>query len=214
MNIIRSVLARLELFNTRFNELKKTRNVYKKRNSIILSDFNRKSRLNRVNLHYWKPVDGSDNLGDYLSTVVVNYLVPDYQNIILGGGKHLYAIGSILGFGCQDATVWGSGLLNPYPMYLERIKIANLDIRAVRGPKTRKELIKLGKSCPDVYGDPAILMPEIYMPKDSDKIYRASLITHLSENDKSYPIHRIDMRTNDYRHVIDEIVKSELIISS
>ena len=39
MNIIRSVLARLELFNTRFNELKKTRNVYKKRNSIILSDF-------------------------------------------------------------------------------------------------------------------------------------------------------------------------------
>ena len=85
MNIIRSVLARLELFNTRFNELKKTRNVYKKRNSIILSDFNRKSRLNRVNLHYWKPVDGSDNLGDYLSTVVVNYLVPDYQNIILVG---------------------------------------------------------------------------------------------------------------------------------
>lgn len=59
MNIIRSVLARLELFNTRFNELKKTRNVYKKRNSIILSDFNRKSRLNRVNLHYWNDYSGA-----------------------------------------------------------------------------------------------------------------------------------------------------------
>lgn len=128
--------------------------------------------------------------------------------------KHLYSIGSILGFGCQDATVWGSGLLYPYEMYLTRMKMAKLDVRSVRGPKTRSELLKMGIQCPEVYGDPAILMPEIYKPEVNGKEYAYSLIKHISENDTLYPIHKIDMHTTNYRYVIDEIMKSEIIISS
>ena len=74
-------------------------------------------------------------------------------------------IGSILGFRCQNAVVWGSGILNTNKKIRYRIKLSNLDIRAVRGPKTREQLVKLGKECPCVFGDPAVLLPYIYMPK-------------------------------------------------
>lgn len=38
------------------------------------------------------------------------------------------------------------------------------DIRAVRGPETRKLLINVGFDCPGIYGVPAVIMPLIYNP--------------------------------------------------
>ncbi|CVI73631.1 Polysaccharide pyruvyl transferase [Clostridiales bacterium CHKCI001] len=132
-----------------------------------------------------------------------------------GGNKHLYAIGSIIGFGCQDAVIWGSGILNDYRLYRDRIRKSSLDIRCVRGPKTRMLLRSYGVKCPEVYGDPAILLPEIYMPKNDKKLYDISVITHFSKNNLEYKgIHRINILTTDYKSVVDEIVASKLVISS
>ncbi len=216
----------IAIFNKFWNDYKLlmkerqvTKKVYKHRDEIILSDFSRKTQNNSVNIHYWRTKENQDNLGDFLSKIVVEYyaanLISNRDCSSVKGIRHIYAIGSILGFGCQRAVVWGSGLLMPYRLYFERLLLAKPDVRCVRGPKTRDELLKLGISCPEIYGDPAILMPEIYQPDCSKKEYDILLITHFSQNNIiDGKMHRIDMLTQDYKFVIDEIVKSKKIISS
>ena len=127
--------------------------------------------------------------------------------------KHLYAIGSILFWGRQDATIWGSGLLNYPPEGTYRSKKFHLDIRAVRGPVTRDILLKEGFECPEVYGDPAVLMPLIYSP-DLAKKNKYNVIKHKANFQKGDSDHQIPILCNDFRTVIDQIVSSELIISS
>lgn len=169
-----------------------------------------------IYLYWWRGIAQEENLGDYLSHVVVNHLVPDH-----GGSdqtKTLFAIGSILGFRYQkNIVVWGSGFLSSNVTYTERARLSQMDIRAVRGPKTRRLLRKMGFNCPKVYGDPGILMPMIYQPPLHEKKYKATIIPHyarpLSVDDDVQNINIISMLTTDYQSVIDAIVQSERVIS-
>ena len=177
-----------------------------------------------VKLFYWK-YDKSitnknrvENLGDYLSKIVMSYFAPKV-NYSINQGKTLYGIGSILGFRCQDATVWGSGILDKYYQNMIRIKWSKYDIRAVRGPKTREVLIGLKKECPMVYGDPAILMPIIFHPETVEQSTDCiSVILNHANNDFIIPkrdnIFTIDILTTDYKKVITRIYNSKLVISS
>ena len=91
----------------------------------------------------------------------------------------MFAIGSIIDLGSQDATIWGSGLLNnnsQSKLGLDSNRGRKLDIRCVRGPYTRTILKNVGYECPDIYGDPAIIMPLIFNP-DVKKEYDVSVIT-------------------------------------
>ena len=133
--------------------------------------------------------------------------------------RHLYAVGSILAHGYQNATVWGSGLLNGNTKKTKlRLHMQKLDVRAVRGPLTRDILRLNGQKCPEVYGDPAILMPMFYSPIFKEKKYPVSVIIHHTHNlDKSQiPAYAnvIDILTTDYCHFINEVCQSELVISS
>lgn len=127
---------------------------------------------NRVNLNVWIVSDSDNqNVGDYLSKVVVEEMCKfkgvDFSRE-LSSTKHLYAIGSIL-LGYQDSVVWGSGFgydhsnskLFKLGAFIHR-HYHTSDIRAVRGPITRSILLKMGIDCPEVYGDPAVLMPLFY----------------------------------------------------
>lgn len=194
---------------------------FRKKNVRQYNDYN---LGNGVELYYWGKNNDIQNLGDYLSQVVCEYLLSqnnispceneDYINKV-----HLYCMGSILGFRCQNAVVWGTGILDESSLYKKRIKLSEYDIRAVRGPKTRSVLLAMGMECPEVYGDPGILMPEIYLPGALLKQYNISYIPHLSEVNETIEknklhINIISMETTDYQTVIDEIVKSKKVISS
>lgn len=130
--------------------------------------------------------------------------------------KHLYAIGSVLTAGIQDATVWGSGVLNAKLTY--RLEKRKLDVRAVRGPVTRAILMDYGYSVPEVYGDPAIIMPEIYkaVPLKNRKKY--GLITHkdyvLNEKYEENKIARLNICTDDYQDFLNQLVSVDVVISS
>ncbi len=183
---------------------------FKMNNKIILYSKN-KAQRNRVNLNYWSDVK---NLGDAISPVVVNFVASEKNidvNTKVDKTKHLFAIGSIITAGSQDCTIWGSGFLNT--RILSRLKNRKLDVRAVRGPLTRMILMDYGYDVPEVYGDPAILMPLIYNPEVS-KEYRVSVITHMNEGSKTENFHYINILTDDYKTFIEEIKKSELVISS
>lgn len=197
---------------------------YINRNNIILDDFTRKTVTNSVNLHWWSPDNSkqeglkkSENLGDYLAVIIFSYLMSVYgiEKNVCNGKKHLYTVGSIIFMGLQDAVIWGSGLLHEdnLPILVtnknfSRYKI-NLDIRAVRGPKTREVLCKYGYDCPEIYGDPAILMPLIYNP-EYEKVYDYTVIHHMSSKDAR---DGVSILTTDYKAFIDRIVQSKFIIS-
>jgi pyruvyltransferase len=141
--------------------------------------------------------------------------------------KHLGSIGSYVFTSFQHLTIWGGGLLfNPkngskliYRLFkfLFRYPFSKYDFRAVRGPLTRDVVIKYGHRCPDVYGDPAILMPFIYQP--TVKVNHDICVIPQFETEKDfrqkYPdYYVVSMNTNDYKSVIDAIVSSKKVITS
>lgn len=191
------------------------------RNRFILFNVTAKAKNNRINLNYWweKP-----NLGDDLSRVIVEHML-SLRGLTLDtpvhGRKHLYAVGSIITAGIQDCTVWGSGVL--FATMLNRVKGRKLDIRSVRGPVSRIMLMDMGYEVPEVYGDPVIILPEIYMPANVEKKYKYGVIIHkdqvftsTADDDfvKRDDVLLIDIRTRDYKAFVDSVVSCEKIISS
>lgn len=173
----------------------------------------------RVNIEWW---DYRKNLGDCLAPVIVDWMLERKgidSNKKIKKTKHLYTVGSVIGMGrLFDATIWGSGIhtLEAIDKIGNEKDIRKYDIRAVRGPKTAKVMRDSGYNCPDVYGDPAILMPLIYSPENVTKEYKLSVIHHyLKKNNNDNALyHELDIETDDYKKFIDELCKSELVISS
>ena len=138
----------------------------------------------------------------------------------LPGSPSVYLIGSILHLiRYPNSIVWGSGLVNESLLPT----IQPLHILAVRGPLTRKVLTEHGYDCPAVYGDPALLLPYYYFPKNARKKYRIGFIPHYVDEDKE----ELVKFTNDYsvkiihmsgykgwKTVIDQILSCEYIVSS
>ena len=208
-------------------------------NDIILYFPNVKAKDHRVNLHVSNMkqnghVSANDdsrspyNLGDYLGLVVTNWML-ERKGLLLDDyvekKKHLLTVGSGAVKSYQNMTVWGSGVERELPQlfrrFFERSWFRKLDIRAVRGPLSRDYLLKLGHKCPEIYGDPAILMPLIYPGKpvcERVKSYDVSIIPQLVTEkvirEKYSDTHIISMNTDDYKNVIDQIIQSKLIISS
>ena len=110
--------------------------------------------------------------------------------------------------------MWGSGIID------KQQSIEKADFRAVRGPQTRKFLLELGYECPEVYGDPALLLSTYYRPEVYKK-YKIGVIPHyhdfkvVSENYKNDPeILVIDLMTMDVGEVTRQILSCEKTISS
>ena len=90
------------------------------------------------------------------------------------------AIGSILGCANEHAEVWGSGFIRENATILGRPRA----VHAVRGPLSRAGLLAQGIECPEVYGDPALLLPRFYNPQ-IQKRYQVGIVPHYI--DKGHP---------------------------
>lgn len=135
--------------------------------------------MNNINAYWFKKNDVF-NWGDDINPYIISKMsgVP-IENIVNNeeSGKTLKSVGSILHQGLKDGDIiWGSGSIHngDLPNGLD------IDIRAVRGPLTRSLLIKNGYDCPEVYGDPALLMPDFYNP-EVKKTNLIGIIPHVSE---------------------------------
>ena len=128
-------------------------------------------------------------------------------------------IGSILQNIEDDNTiVWGSGFLTDK----KKPHIRPENILAVRGPLTRQVFISNGIKCPEVYGDPALLLPYFYKPKCKKK-YQIGIIPHFYDYNKDevrqYEQSKssIIINTFNYRNwkdFIDKICSCHFIVSS
>jgi pyruvyltransferase len=123
-------------------------------------------------------------------------------------------IGSILEHIGSHCTVWGSGIISMDS------QIAAATFLAVRGPLSRKRLQELGYYCPEIYGDPALLLP-LYFDPEIHKEHRLGIIPHISDLElvkelyKDHPsIQIIDFNTNDIEITTKQILACEHILSS
>ena len=183
----------------------------------IMGNKKRKALKNRVNLQWWSyPSDGLQNVGDLLSPVVVDCILKN-KGLSLESRcartSNLVAIGSVLGNYAQKAVVWGSGAFSSSTN--RRLKMSKYDIRAVRGPLTRKTLIDHGHAdCPEVYGDPAILLSEFYSPRKTEPRSFA-VIEHYchrvpGDYDRINPL----VENGDWKSFVDRVCSCELVVSS
>lgn len=156
-----------------------------------------------MNLYYYAG-DGQ-NFGDVLSP----YLVSKIRAKI---NKPTVMIGSILHLSYpKPVIVWGPGLIQ------EGIKIPDAKkikkIYAVRGPKTRKLLLDQGIECPEVYGDPALILPYL-VPKSKRQNSKKAvgILPHWIDLDEiknqhfSYDQNEIDLKIIDIRSGIEEVI--------
>lgn len=203
---------------------KVNRILYKNRAVERNSPYIVQSCENQVNLNAWIIPEGKfQNVGDYISVEIVKNTCKLFgidMNQHIDGTKHLYAIGSIL-MGYQDAVIWGSGFGydNSEKIYFMLNSLIHklchkIDIRAVRGPETRRLLMKIGYSCPEVYGDPAVLLPLFYKKRPTHKISYV-IIPHYSKLEK-YRGRKDILETfqPNWQTFIDALLEANLVVSS
>lgn len=172
------------------------------------------------NTMQFKHLNFGDDLNLYLISELTDRNVINSNSVYLPVFKNYMVIGSIIDWmSNKNSIVWGSGVVRKD----SALKIVPRKICAVRGKLTRQYLQDRGVNCPEVYGDPALLLPLIFRPKTKKK-YKYGLIPHvvdlestavklfLSKNTSSTVISLKDYV--DWHDVINKIHECEYIISS
>ena len=148
------------------------------------------------------------NFGDLLSPFIVSSMAGRSVRYSLKPGK-LLALGSILSALSSGDRVWGSGFLSSDHI---RFAVAQNHVRyhAVRGPQTRSLLTRHGLDCPEVYGDPALLLPR-FVKDDVVRSHRLGFIPHFSHA-RHFRKQSIDpaLRMIDVEQPVAEVVRAIL----
>ena len=178
-----------------------------------------------IRLHWWKEFrkDGLQNYGDLMS----KYLVQKLSKKIVATTRsplnrylkriikpYYIVIGSVIGAASKNAVVWGSGIISSNQV------VNNATFLAIRGPQTRNRLLELGYNVPEVYGDPALLIP-LYIPNKNIKKFKLGVIPHFVDYEKVNNALKSDSRikvikllTNNVEKTTHDILECEQIISS
>lgn len=163
---------------------------------------------------WWMKTPYPGNFGDALSPYIVEKVTGKPPRLV-ARNKGVLAIGSIIKFASKTTNVWGSGTaraddeLDPAAKY-----------NAVRGPLTRQMVLRSGGACPEVFGDPGLLLPRFYTPKPAEKRINVGLIRHLQDRNqviKLDGVHEISIIRVGHREIeefVDEICACDLILSS
>lgn len=104
-----------------------------------------------------------DNFGDLIGPALVDRIIAEAGLVQPRESRRLVAVGSIMKLTRAGDTVWGTGV-NGKSMDVGAAP--QLDVRAVRGPKTREVLRAVGTRVPAIYGDPGLLWPRFW-PRES-----------------------------------------------
>ena len=166
-----------------------------------------------------------DDINYYVLSLITRRIIFNYSSIfrctIREGESNYTCIGSVIDRFCDSRTVvWGSGVLCGDSVLKEK----PARVCAVRGPLSRKNLLERGVECPEVYGDPALLLPRIVKPERKIKyklgivpivpdINNPNLKSLLSQSENVKFINMMDYG-NDWRLVIEDICSCECIASS
>jgi pyruvyltransferase len=163
--------------------------------------------MDKIKAYWWQ----AKNFGDTLTPIILEHFTGKKVELVKRNdtGK-LVGIGSIMVAVRENDVVWGSGDNRGHTIKAPQ----GAKFLAVRGPLTRG-VISPNDKVPEIYGDPAILLPLIYNPK-VDKTHKIGIIPHYV--DKPFVNLQagqkiIDIQA-DWQTVIREVLSCEEIISS
>ena len=168
----------------------------------------------RVPLWWWEqPYPG--NLGDIVNPYIIEKITgvpPKFST----KSPRVLAIGSIIKFAKDRDSIWGAGAPSDVTPINKNAKYC-----VVRGPLTRKLVLDAGVDCPEVYGDPAWLLPLIYQPPVLRKTHRLGVIRHwvhskvdLKLDDDVRDISIIRCGYKQIEQFIDELLSCEAVLST
>lgn len=152
---------------------------------------------------YWHVSSKVKNFGDMVTPYIIKKQTgqkPRFANefsireFVLGAG-------SVLEKSSSKAIIWGTGLMN-----IDHVIKQPKKVLAVRGPITRKRLIDSGIDCPEIYGDPGILLPLFYTPK-ATKTKKIGIIPHYTDNNMFKQLSDKDFLIIDLLEPIEEVIE-------
>ena len=162
------------------------------RHAIIINGY--------VDDHTWHGIrhrNWGDDLNYYFLRELTCRPVVMYHNFKFAKWFHLknyLCIGTLLdavNYSNLQTIVWGSGVSGQ-----ERTFVHPKKILSVRGPKTKEFCDRYGVPCPEVFGDPALLLPLVYQPPFHEckvplervkcKTPKERVNTLISENDDKF----------------------------
>jgi pyruvyltransferase len=171
-----------------------------------------------IDLFFWRPEGNQLNFGDHLARVVVTKLLADQGHLLEEetiASRRLFAVGSVLHFANDGDVVWGSGVNGKVDAQLHRFR--SLDVRAVRGPLTRTFLMGRGIAVPEIYGDPALLLPRLFpgrfAPRAASPYVVVPNLHDMAPAQQAKMRHLVSPMTS-WNRCVAEILKGELVISS
>ena len=158
---------------------------------------------------WWMFGEKVQNFGDVLTPKIFDYYKIDYE--FSKEDYNTICVGSIANKAKKDCIVIGSGIA------WENINLnKTADWRLVRGPYTRTAILKSGGYCPEVYGDPALLLP--LFCEESQKKHDIGIIPHYKEYNlikQKYPnFNVINLNNPDPLEVARQISECRSTISS
>lgn len=161
-----------------------------------------------------------NNFGDLLGPLVVERLLETrgVDRAATSADVTLMSVGSVLHLAPPHAVIWGTGINGKVPP--ERRQVQSLDVRAVRGPKTRDRLRSLGVAAPAVYGDPALLFPLLWDTRALRRPTQAPgpvYVPNFHDARKGVALPRgirLVRPTAKLSAVVEEIANAELVIGS
>lgn len=172
---------------------------------------------NPILLNWWiRPAPG--NMGDWLSPYILSKVAKKSVKYAPPPKAKVISLGSVGKFISDHHTAWGTGIstrhtdMNKNARYL-----------AVRGPYTAEAINLSGGTSPKIFGDPAILMPELYQPrkiKETDK-KEYGLVRHFIHQNNDLTIDN-DIRDinillssqNDIENFIDQLYACKAIVTT
>lgn len=162
----------------------------------------------------WSATRARPNLGDSMAGFLLTKILgmPIVQ-VPMRSRPKLLSIGSVFDHALPGDICWGTGTMLNKEVVAEGVKVL-----AVRGPRTAR-LIR-GTEVPKIFGDPAVLLPEIFTPQPSQPV-KLALVPHYVDyefirghvnNDPSVRV--VDVAKMNWKSTVSEITSAEIVISS
>lgn len=133
---------------------------------------------------WWFTAPAPGNLGDILTPIILdkvfdcdcNSIGSNMDDISRATKPFLISVGSTISLGNELTAFWGTGIAG-----VDRKPHPKSRYLSVRGPRTR-DLVKknAGIDVPEIYGDPALLMPEAFT-EEVEKTFQYGLVPHIHD---------------------------------